>query len=90
MPKVKLSRYADADIPPIDWLWAAVLERMRVYHYDLSDLAGIGGVHYDTMRDYIRNSPWTWPKEVRNRVCEALGIKPIQTVEGAPGEDWKA
>lgn len=90
MPKVKLERYAEKEAPPIDWLWAAVLERMRVYHYNLSDLAGFAGVHYDTMRDHIRISPWNWSESEREGVCKALGIKAVRTVEGAPREDWRA
>lgn len=94
MPKVNylknFPRYKDGEYPPIDWLWAAVLERMRVMQYNLSDLAAFAGVHYDTMRDHIRVSPWNWNEEERNRVCAALGIKPIRTVEGAPKEDWRA
>ena len=90
MPKVKLARCAEREAPPIDWLWAAVLERMKVLRYDLSDLAAFGGVHYDTMRDHIRKSPWEWSESEREGVCKALGIKPIRTVEGAPREDWRA
>ena len=90
MPKVKLARYAGKEAPPIDWLWAAVLERMRVLHFNLSDLASFGGVHYNTMRDHIRISPWEWAESEREGVCKALGIKPIRTVEGAPREDWRA
>lgn len=90
MPRVKLARYAEKEAPPIDWLWAAVLERMKVLHYDLSDLAAFGGVHYETMRDHIRRSPWTWAESEREGVCKALGIKPIRTVEGAPREEWRA
>lgn len=87
MPKIKYVNRKN--VPEVDWLWAAVLERMRVYHYDLSDLAAFAGVHYDTMRDHIRQSPWTWRKEEREAVCEALGIRAVQTVEGAPREDWR-
>lgn len=89
MPKVKLSRLSEQEYPPIDWLWAAVLERMKVMKLDLSDLAGIAGIHYELMRQRIRVSPWSWPDKERESVCKALGIKAIRTVEGAPREDWR-
>ncbi len=75
MPKVNLSNCAEKEAPPIDWLWAAVLERKTVLGYDLKQMADIAGVTYETMRHYIRRSPWTWLPEARGRVCMKFGIK---------------
>lgn len=88
MPKVRLADSIRRNAPPIDWLWAAVLERKMVLGYDLKQLAGIAGVDYATMRRYITISPWEWGAEARTKVCKELGLKPIQTVQFAPGEDW--
>lgn len=87
MPKVKLFRFSAKDAPPIDWLWAAVLERKTVLGYDLKRLSEVAGVTYDTMRRYIRQSPWTWTPEARARVCAEFGIKPQVSVAmaEAPG-----
>lgn len=83
MPKVKLSRFSAKDAPPIDWLWAAVLERKTVLGYDLKQIAEAGGCSYDIMRRYIRKSPWSWPPEVRAKVCAFLGLQPqISVVQG--------
>lgn len=81
MPKSKFDKYANP-VPPIDWLLAAVLERCMVLHYSRKDLAEMGGVSYEAMRDYIRKSPWAWPQVVRERVCSALGIEIKRTIEG--------
>jgi lambda repressor-like predicted transcriptional regulator len=74
--------------PPIDWLWAAVLERKMRFGIDLKELAKIAGVGYETMRRLITQSPWEWGEDARTKVCKALGIKPIQTVQFAPPDDW--
>ena len=72
MPKIKPSYCSKK--PPIDWLWAAVLERKIVFGYDLKMMAKAGGVSYDTMRRYIRVSPWEWSASVRKRICDEFGI----------------
>lgn len=68
------------EYPPIDWLWAAVLERKMVYGHDLKTMAKIAGVSYTTMRDYITRSPWTWKYDARLRICRAYDIEPVQSV----------
>lgn len=72
------------DPPPIDWLWAAVLERKTVLGYDLKTLAKVAGVTYDTMRKYIRKSPWTWTASARNAVCAELGVTATVSVQPTP------
>ena len=73
MPKIRRVEYKEA--PPVDWLWAAILERQKVLKIDLKTLAGVGGCSYDMMRKYINRSPWAWPQDVRRNVCDALGIQ---------------
>lgn len=86
MPKVKLSERYSQKAPPIDWLWAAVLERKAVYGFDLKYMAKIAGISYDTMRRYIRVSPWTWEQKARERICTRFGIKPQIAVQMIPQE----
>ena len=74
MPRSKFDKYA-RPVPPIDWLWAAVLERKMVLGYDLQALADIAGVTYETMRHFIRQSPWEWKRDTRERLLKALGIR---------------
>lgn len=73
MPKVK-RKYQTNTAPEIDWLWAAILERQKVYGYDLKQMAEIAGVEYGNMRSMWRRTPWTWKKEPRDRVCRHFGI----------------
>lgn len=73
MPKLKKPAYLER--PPIDWLWAAVLERKAVYGMDLETMAKYCGISYPQMRQYIRKSPWEWPRPVRERLCSVFGIK---------------
>lgn len=61
--------------PPIDWTWAAILERKTVLGYDLKEMARIANVPYDTMRRYIRMSPMEWKTNARERVLKEFGIK---------------
>lgn len=81
MPRSNFDKYATPD-PPIDWLWAAVLERQKVKGVALKDLAKACHVHYDSMRRYAMHSPWEWPKDVRESACEVLGIEIKRTIEG--------
>ena len=92
MPKSKLADSISAqkrqNAPPIDWLWAAILERKMVLKYDLKQMAEIAGVSYDTMRQYIGKSPWEWSADARTKICLEFGLRPIQTVAPAPDETW--
>ena len=85
MPKTRLTqKYCDPALPPIDWLRAALLERQAVLGYDLKQLAKIGGISYDSMRHYIRISPWDWPEPLRARIRKELQITPVRGVAGMP------
>lgn len=75
MPKTKLDKFSKREDQPIDWLWAAVLERKMVKNYDLKTLAKLVGISYEYMRLLIRKSPWDWPCAIRVNVCNALGLK---------------
>lgn len=84
MPKTKLASAFTAPPPPVDWLWAAVLERKTVLGYDLKMMARVAGVTYETMRRYIRQSPWTWEESARSAVLKEFGLKAevnIQQIE---------
>lgn len=87
MPKVNLNYRSTKNAPPIDWLWAAVLERKVVLGYDLKLMARIAGVSYETMRQYIRKSPWDWDDGARDRICKEFCIVPQRTVTYAPPQE---
>ena len=84
MPTFK-KKYNTSTAPPIDWLWASILERQRVYGMDLHQMANIAGVEYGTMRKMINRSPWDWKKAPRDRICQYFGIK----ISVAPDTDNK-
>lgn len=75
MPKTKLGEKFSRQDPPIDWLHAAILERKCVLGYDLKRMSEIAGVTYDTMRRYIRQSPWTWDADARAAILREFGLK---------------
>ena len=74
MPRSKLAEAAKRKVPPVDWLWAIVLERKSAYGYDLKQMAKAAGVSYNTMRKYINISPWEWGPKARNRICAEFQI----------------
>lgn len=67
-------KFSTNQAPPVDWLWAAVLERQRVYGLTLEQLANIAGVSYGNMRRMVNKSPWSWRREYREKVCNYFGI----------------
>ena len=81
MPKTIFDKFSKSQPPPIDWLWACILERKMQRKLSLQDIAKMAEVSYSAMRGYIRESPWAWPKEVRDRICKELGVKVIITPE---------
>lgn len=87
MPRVK-SLIKD-DVPKVNWLWAIILERMKVKHYTVRELAERVGCSYGSMRHYINDDPWNWPREIRERVCEYLGVNIIVTPKGIELEEKK-
>lgn len=81
LPTTK-KKFQNSKAPEIDWLWAAYLERQKVYGIDLKEMSKIAGVSYGTMRQYQRVSPWEWPVFVRERIFEKLGVRIIPTMNG--------
>lgn len=89
MPKVNYLKPKERQSEPVDWLWAAVLERKTRYGMDLKEMAKIGGVTYETMRRLIRESPWAWGEDTRNKICAALDLRPVRSVEFVPPRGWE-
>lgn len=87
MPRTRLTeKYSDPQRPPVDWLLAVYLERSKTLGYTLQQLAKIGGISYDSMKQWNRKSPWDWPPDLREKICRELGIKPVRGVEGMTGD----
>lgn len=84
MPRTRLDRYAKPEEPPIDWLKAAVLERLDAKGYTLKRLSAETGIGYENMRALMRRPPMAWKPEHRDNVCRVLGIKVRAIVDGQP------
>lgn len=87
MPKTKLGDRYSSKPPPIDWLWACILERCMALHLSRKDLADMAGVSYETMRRYITTSPWNWPRNIRETLCKRLGVNITVTQNGVKIEE---
>ena len=87
MPRVNLYKRAKFNAPPIDWLWAAILERKVANGYDLKKMAQIAGVSYDYMRRLINTPPRDWPYGALDNVCKEFGIRMIPSVNGSTPEE---
>lgn len=83
MPRTRLDQLNE---PEIDWLRAAILERMAVLKVNQKELAAAAHVNYDVFRKYFTRSPWSWPDDIRNSVCRKLGLRPMRGVYGQPEE----
>lgn len=86
MPRTKLGeKFAPKD-PPIDWLKAAILERIQVKGYNLKILATRIDVSYEYLRTLMGRPPMEWPHNYRDAVCRELGIRYQIRIEGQPQE----
>lgn len=83
MPRTRFDALARKD-PPIDWVKAAVLERMDAKKMTLKDLSAAVGISYPNMLVLMRKSPSDWKRQQRESVCRALGIETVLAVVGQP------
>lgn len=85
MPRTKLGdKYSKPKAAPIDWLKAAILERMDALGYTLKRLAEESGIEYESLRWLMRKPPMDWKRPQRDAVCKVLGIELLVTVAGQP------
>lgn len=84
MPRTRFDKLCEPKEPPIDWLKAAILERMDTKHMTKQALADAAGIGRDNMLVLMRKSPMDWKREQRESVCRALGIETMLTVVGQP------
>ena len=90
MPKNCFDAFHKSPDPPINWLWAAILERKTVRGYDLKHMAQIAGVGYEYMRKLIVKPPHDWPYGALQNICKEFGIKMVPSVNGSvPTEVFK-
>ena len=70
------------EYPPIDWLWAAILERKVVMGYDLKRMAEVANVSYGYMRRLINTPTRRWPYGALLHICDAFGIEVTPSADG--------
>lgn len=68
--------------PPIDWLWAAILERKIILGYDLKQMSEVANVSYGYMRRLINSPTRRWPYGALLHICDALGIEVTPSKDG--------
>lgn len=85
MPRTRFDNIAKrAQEPPIDWLKAAILERIDQRNITKAELAQQAGIGYANFLVLMRKSPMDWRREQRESVCRVLGIETVLTVVGQP------
>ena len=81
MPKTKLDKYAKPKYPPIDHALGMVLARKEAMNLDLKTLADMAGMSYSYIRSVWGKSPAEWPKDTRDKILTALGLKARLVIE---------
>lgn len=81
MPKTRLDRYAKPKYPPIDLALGMVLARKEAMGLDLHALADMAGLSYGYVRSLWGKSPTEWPRETRDKILAALGLKARLVIE---------
>lgn len=61
--------------PPIDWLKAAILERMAVNGYTREDVSTLAGISAGTFRAMMAKPPVEWDHRQRSAVLSALHLR---------------
>lgn len=74
------------DYPEINWVMAAILERKRKLGMSWEDIANhIDFISPGALRQLAsKKEPEEWPKAVREKVCDILGVEVRTTVIGCP------
>lgn len=76
MPKSKLADSISAieKFPPIDWVSALMLERMKTLGFNYKTLADAAHIGYESMRKMNLTPIYLWRPEAREAVCKCLGL----------------
>ena len=60
--------------PPIDWLKAAILERMAAFGFTREDVSTLSGISPGTFRGMMAKPPTEWDHHQRRAVLSALHL----------------
>ena len=61
--------------PPIDWLKAAILERMSAFGFTREDVSTLAGISAGTFRAMMAKPPVEWEHRQRCAVLSALHLR---------------
>lgn len=61
--------------PPIDWLKAAILERMAAFGFTREDVSTLAGISAGTFRSMMAKPPAEWDHHQRHAVLSALHLR---------------
>ena len=61
--------------PPIDWLKAAILERMYALRLTREDVCTLSGISAGTFRGMMNRPPAEWEHRQRSAVLSALHLR---------------
>lgn len=61
--------------PPIDWLKAAILERMSALGFTREDVCTLSGISAGTFRAMMAKPPVEWEHRQRSAVLSALHLR---------------
>lgn len=61
--------------PPIDWLKAAILERMAAFGFTREDVCTLSGISAGTFRGMMSRPPTEWEHSQRHAVLSALHLR---------------
>ena len=61
--------------PPIDWLKAAILERMAAFGFTREDVSTLAGISAGTFRGMMAKPPAEWDHHQRHAVLSALHLR---------------
>lgn len=61
--------------PPIDWLKAAILERMNALGLNREDVSTLSGISAGTFRAMMAKPPVEWEHRQRSAVMSALHLR---------------
>ena len=83
MPKIawaeNLKKKQEPEIRPeeLDWLMAILRYRRSQAGISFDELGrrtGMSGAYLKNIFCDLKTSPWQWPTETRNRICDELGL----------------
>ena len=60
--------------PPIDWLKAAILERMAAFGFTREDVCTLAKISAGTFRNMMNEPPTAWDQKQRRAILNALHI----------------